>query len=186
MPTKKELRAEVRQKLAEQNSRDRSARSGVIATKLFKRKDFLEARRVCFYVSTPTEVATEAMIDRALEMGKEILVPLTDLKNKTLLVYEIKDRKTDLVKGILDIMEPRIEKAKPADVSSVDCVIVPGLVFDETGNRIGQGVGLYDRFLKTVKPAASKLGLAFGFQMVPRIPVEDHDVPLTAVLTEFP
>ena len=65
----------------------------------------------------------------------------------------------------------------------LDVVIVPLLAFDRQGNRIGMGGGYYDRFLKKY-PAALKIGLAFELQKIENIPVEPHDVPLDAIITE--
>ena len=55
------------------------------------------------------------------------------------------------------------------DLASVELIIVPGVAFDHTGNRMGRGRGFYDRLLKTT-PNAMKIGVAFNFQMLDEIP----------------
>lgn len=64
-------------------------------------------------------------------------------------------------KAKLNIMEPKSElKAQP---SSLHCLIIPGLAFDESANRLGRGAGYYDRYLANTKGA--KIGVAFNEQV---------------------
>ena len=130
------------------------------------------------------EVNTQPMIEEALKMGKKVLVPLADLENKELKLYEIRDMAVDLAPGTLDILEPRREKTRPADAKEADCVIVPGLAFGATGERLGRGAGFYDRFLSKLSAGTPKIALAFSFQVLPQIPQETHDHVVDFVLTE--
>ena len=63
-------------------------------------------------------------------------------------------------------------------------VIVPGIVFDKNGHRIGYGYGYYDRFFHKLDANVKKIGFAFDFQVVDKIPEEQHDVPMDVVITE--
>ena len=62
-------------------------------------------------------------------------------------------------------------------------VLVPGVAFDEKGMRLGYGGGFYDRYLKQ-KENLHRTGIAFGEQIVKRIPTEIHDHPMDDVITE--
>ena len=66
-------------------------------------------------------------------------------------------------------------------------VIVPLLAFDRRGGRLGQGGGHYDRTLEALERDAPvfKLGLAYAAQEVARVPAEEHDRRLDAILTEI-
>jgi len=64
-----------------------------------------------------------------------------------------------------------------------DLVLVPGLGFDPAGSRLGRGGGFYDRWLEA-NPGVKTLGLCFACQLVKKIPMEEHDVRVDAVLTE--
>ena len=184
MSTKKSLRVKVHQRLGSQSVESRKTRSLKVQKKLFSAPAFKKAHCVCFYVSLPSEVDTSGMIDKALELGKRVLVPRTNLENKELSLYEIKDRERDLKKGAYGVMEPRPAKARLARLEEVDCLVIPGVVFDKKNNRIGRGKGYYDRFLKKFGPGVLKIGLAFSFQVVSKIPVENHDMPVDQVLTD--
>lgn len=67
-----------------------------------------------------------------------------------------------------------------------DLVITPLLAFDRCGRRMGQGAGHYDRTLAALRArkVVFVLGLAYAGQEVARMPVEAHDQPLDAILTE--
>jgi 5-formyltetrahydrofolate cyclo-ligase len=62
-------------------------------------------------------------------------------------------------------------------------MIIPGVAFDSHGNRIGHGMGYYDRLLQK-KMSAHCLGLAFELQIVESIPTEKHDVKVEKIVTE--
>jgi 5-formyltetrahydrofolate cyclo-ligase len=65
-----------------------------------------------------------------------------------------------------------------------DVVVVPGLAFTASGDRLGQGGGWYDRFLAEVRGVCSTIGVCFAEQIVDVLPVEPHDVRLHHVVTD--
>ncbi len=74
------------------------------------------------------------------------------------------------------------EKIKEISIDELDLIIVPGVGYDEQGNRIGHGKGYYDNLLKN--SIALTIGLAFEFQIIKKIPIEKHDVTINKILTE--
>jgi 5-formyltetrahydrofolate cyclo-ligase len=60
--------------------------------------------------------------------------------------------------------------------------LVPGTAFDSSGHRIGYGKGYYDRLLK--KTTSSKIGIAYDFQIVKKVPAENHDIKMTQIVTD--
>ena len=184
MWTKKSLRQEMRNQLRAQSLEERDAKSLLIQEKLFRLDAYRRARTVCFFVGLDDEVNTLPMMESSLSAGKRVLVPLTDLENKELKLFEIHELRSDLTPGTLGILEPDPAKAQKADAVDAECVMVPGLAFDLKNGRLGRGAGFYDRFLAGLPLSAFKVGLAFSFQVFPEIPQEEHDHPLDAVLTE--
>jgi 5-formyltetrahydrofolate cyclo-ligase len=80
-----------------------------------------------------------------------------------------------------NIQEPK--QGVPTPSEKIDLVIVPMVVCDQQGHRVGYGKGYYDRFLKTCRPDCRKIGLSF-FEEVPVISdASDHDVRLNACIT---
>ena len=84
--------------------------------------------------------------------------------------------------GSYGILEPRIEKIRKTNVEDLELIIVPGIAFDKNGNRLGHGKGYYDRILG--KTNATKIGLAFEFQIVGKIPTNENDKPVDIIITE--
>lgn len=67
-------------------------------------------------------------------------------------------------------------------LSSLDCLLVPGLAFTTCGRRLGRGGGYYDRTLAALSPNAVALGVCFSLQIVTALPSEPHDQPVHGVL----
>jgi 5-formyltetrahydrofolate cyclo-ligase len=76
------------------------------------------------------------------------------------------------------------EDDPPPDPRTIDVVIVPGTAFTADGDRLGQGGGWYDRFLRTLPPNCVTIGVAFAPQLLDQLPVEPHDVRLDIVVTD--
>ena len=74
--------------------------------------------------------------------------------------------------------------AVKADISKIDLVLIPLVVFDRSGHRIGYGKGYYDRFLKQV-PQAMKLGVSLGPPLDTINGVGQHDIAMDACCTPF-
>ena len=124
-----------------------------------------------------SEGHTHEMIKDALR-NKTVIIPKvahSELEPSVIIDFD------NLIPAKFGILEP-IELMKIA-YKNIDLVLVPGIVFDKEGHRIGYGFGYYDKFLKKV-PKAVKVGLAFDFQIVDRIPAEEHDVPVDFIITE--
>ncbi|MEW5770792.1 MAG: 5-formyltetrahydrofolate cyclo-ligase [Pseudomonadota bacterium] len=87
------------------------------------------------------------------------------------------------------IPEPRHRPSDLLSARELDLILMPLVGFDDAGNRLGMGGGFYDRTLafrharrRWRKPLL--IGVAFGLQRCPPLPVERWDVPLDGVVTE--
>jgi 5-formyltetrahydrofolate cyclo-ligase len=88
----------------------------------------------------------------------------------------------DLKESSFGVLEPEstLNAVNPKDI---DLVLVPGLAFDKRGGRLGYGAGYYDSFLKEVKAEASKVAVAYSYQIIEKVPLEEHDVLIENILT---
>lgn len=77
--------------------------------------------------------------------------------------------------------QPRADAPRIAD-GDIGAVAVPGLAFDRSGHRLGRGAGWYDRFLARLDDEVLRIGVT-GDLVLDRLPVEDHDVAMTHLLT---
>lgn len=180
---KSKVREDIRKKLKKQPLFLRRKRSFEIGKKFLRSEEFKTAKVIFFYVSLPTEVDTKVLIDKALRLKKTVVVPLVRYKERKLVWYKIKNRKRDLKPGILGILEPDPQKTKKWPEKHVDLVVVPGLAFDRKLNRLGQGAGFYDRFLRKIYAEVPKIGLAFSCQIIKKVPIQKHDARLNKVIT---
>ena len=170
----KESIIEKRNSLSKEEIREKSSQ---IKNKLFNLKHYKNSKTIMFFVSFNSEVNTHEMIKDALK-NKIVVVPKVvqhEIEPSVIIDFD------NLISGKFGILEP-IEAMKIAH-KNIDLVLVPGVIFDKEGHRIGYGFGYFDKFLKKV-PKAIKIGLAFDFQVVDKIPREMHDVPVDMIVTE--
>ena len=129
-------------------------------------------------IDSKNEVNTNDIISFILNRNKRVIVP--KMFNKNLIHFEI-DQNTKFTKNILGIREP-IGKLR-FDKSLIEIIIVPLLVFDKSGHRVGYGEGYYDRFMSDIKNDVIKVGLSL-FEPVDKISdINQKDIPLNYVIT---
>lgn len=167
-----------------QSSRDIEKKSDNIKGELFTFSTFDEAETILFYLAVKDEVQTEKMIEESLQKDKRVVVPFIDWQRKEILPSEIKDLAKDVKIGILKIPQPKKNFYSPFSPASIDLVIIPGVVFDRKGNRLGFGGGFYDRFLGKLSDTTKLVGLAFELQLVDNVPSQSHDVAVDYLITE--
>lgn len=170
--TKKALRSKLLTSLKIQKEEERNNKSRLIKKKLFRTGVFDKAKTVMFYIAFDGEVNTQEMIKEAHKLGKTVVVPVCR-KDRTMRPC-ILEEGARLKKGLYGIGEPT--NREYISLNKVDLVIAPGVAFDKKGNRLGRGKGYYDRFLKTLPNGKTYIGLAFDFQILPKVPANDMDV----------
>lgn len=164
---------------------DINKKSEAIRSSLLALDDLQTSATICIYVSFRSEVLTLPIIYSLLELGKQVTVPLTRVRERRLDIVTINDPERDLIPGYCGIAEPRKEllPQRLVDPQSLEQIILPGSVFDEHGGRFGYGGGYYDRLLAQV-PRAGRTALAFELQIVEKLPLADHDQLLDRIVTE--
>lgn len=160
----------------------RLRKSELIKERLFKERDFRNARCVMWYVSTEEEVDTRRMIEETLRMGKRVCVPVVLKGSRKMVVSEIKESGI-LHKGCYGIYQPKDSSVDPVPLEEIDLVVVPGVAFDRGNMRLGRGHGYYDRFLSDLPEDVTTIGLAFDVQLVEKLPQDSHDVPVSRTIT---
>lgn len=182
MEGKSEIRKSMLERLRMMEEKKRPEKSRAIEKRLRETAEFKGAGSVFCYVSKRHEADTRHLIKRMLAEGKEVFVPKTDKKGHNLSVCRIMDFEKDLKKGAFGIMEPVTASVK--DIRKIGMWIIPGIAFDERGYRVGHGKGYFDSFFREGKGSGIKTGLAYSFQIVPRIPEKRYDVPVDLVVTD--
>lgn len=154
--------------------------SGQIAARVQTLEAFRRAKVVACYLALPHEVQTAPLLAECRRLGQRVCVPAFDDRSGC---YRLAWLTTNdiLTPGRWQVPEP-IEPNWISHPEAVNVVMVPGLAFDAEGHRLGHGSGGFDRLLE--KLDAFKIGLAFAAQIKPRVPVELHDIPMDAVVTD--
>ncbi|APT76621.1 hypothetical protein LN42_09700 [Marinitoga sp. 1137] len=105
------------------------------------------------------------LFPKVISDEKMIFIPVNDI-NK-------------LKKGKFGIMEPEGTEY----TEDIDIYIVPGVAFDLDLYRLGYGGGFFDRYF-SVHKKTQLIGVGFDFQILEKLPVDDHDIQMNLVITE--
>ena len=176
------LRKEVLHKRNSMSHFEISMKSKLIQQKLIESPVFNQSKSIGLYLAIGSEVQTREIINYALDLGKTVLLPRIMSNDLRFYVVDQKDfEKNSFDVNRFGIKEPEIDN-KPADF--IDLLIIPGIVFDMYGFRIGYGYGYYDKYL-TINKYSKSIGLAYDFQFIKKpIPILPHDRKIDVLITE--
>ena len=112
---------------------------------------------------------------------KNFLISLPKIKKNSQMDFFYWSTKDPLNINKYGIPEPKSSKVRYPDI-----LLVPLVAFDKDFNRVGYGGGFYDRYIKKVKKIKKliTIGLAYSFQKVKKIPINENDIQLDFVITE--
>lgn len=128
-----------------------------------------------------SEIDPRPLLDVLRIKGARLCLPI--VANKTTILFRELVRGAELIDTGFGTRGP----GENAEVLDPDILIMPLSAYDLNGGRIGYGAGHYDRAIQRLldKGLAPRLiGLAFECQQVSNVPMEDHDQPLGAMITE--
>lgn len=163
---------------AELDRRLRERVEELLAEELLAAGGWLARTGIYAYVSHGGEPDTRGLLERFWELGIPVAVPRVEGADMTFCQVS---SFADLEAGYRGILEPR--KACPAAAWPKAPVLVPGAAFTRNGGRLGWGGGYYDRFLAR-EPQRLRIALAYGSQVMERLPLEAHDLPVDVLVTE--
>ena len=153
-----------------------------IFSKLIGLDAYKAANTVLTYVSTDIEVDTIKFIKHALNDGKTVAVPRCVPNTRDMVFYVINSLR-DLERGPFSVLEPILKKCrKLTDFKGAFC-IVPALVYDRYGYRLGYGKGYYDRFL-SAHPNMFLVGIGYCCCTVTELIHGRFDVAVDTLVTE--
>lgn len=181
---KKKLRQQVRAVLERMTAADRADKSGRAQRSLTALPEFARARSVMIYLPMVEEARTDEIAQAAWAAGKRVLAPRVDLPTRSMDALEIYSLTRDLSPGPYDILQPT--RGEPCPPGQIDLIVVPALAFCRNGGRLGRGAGFYDRFLLQARKMDGPVacGLAFDEQLIPEVPMFDHDQWLDMLVTD--
>lgn len=142
---------------------------------------YTNASVIFAFVSFKSEVNTHIIIEHALKNSKTIYVPRIQSMEKGMEIFKINSLE-DLKTGYFNILEPK-ESCFPADSNNIDLILMPGVAFDRQGGRVGYGKGFYDGFLRRMNKEVDKIALAYDFQILDKVPMDEFDIKIDGLVT---
>ncbi|MBQ2855031.1 MAG: 5-formyltetrahydrofolate cyclo-ligase [Oscillospiraceae bacterium] len=176
LPTKQDLRSRIRRQKQAMSPEDVKIRSDALCRLVLNTEAYRRAKTIYGYLPFNQEVQLQPLLQQALRDSKQIALPKCYGREMRFILTEDLSR----------IQHRPIGAPEPIDDGPIardphGLVIVPGLIFDPRGYRIGYGGGYYDRFLSS-EPEHPTIALCFDFQVLPRLEPEPHDIPVDTVL----
>ena len=160
----------------------RRAASVAILARVCAMPAYATANVVLAYMGFGTEIETNAFFERIIADGKTAVLPRVDRASQSLRLHSARSA-SELLTSKWGIREPRAD-ASAVSIDEVDFVLLPGVAFDRSGNRLGYGRGYYDKLLSAANPALARVAAAFACQVVKRVPVGSHDKKVQCIFTE--
>jgi len=142
-------------------------------------------KRIGVYASMPQELGTQPLIALALARGCEVYLPrITSLRARTMRFVKFSELGREHALGMHE--PPGMEHLS---ARFLDTIFVPAVALDLRGARLGHGIGFYDRTLAFRRARGHwrgprLVGLAYSFQVVPRVPVTATDVFMDTIVTD--
>ncbi len=174
---RRRLRAAGRLARSRVTGADRARATGAVVASLLSLPELAGATRVLLTVAVGDELDLAAARSGLHDRGTTVALPVVDGDD---LVAVDWDPDVPLRPGWHDVPEP----VGPPSPAPPDVVVLPALVLDRQGGRLGYGGGHFDRFLAGPGHGATTIGAVFDEQLVAAVPLRTHDVVLDVVVTD--
>ncbi|MGP4067726.1 5-formyltetrahydrofolate cyclo-ligase [Halobacillus sp. B29] len=148
---------------------------------LFKSDLWKNAKMIGMTISQEHEWSTYPIIDQGWREHKQVVVPKCIPKTREMDFYKLEDY-GQLETVYFGLKEPDPAAAEKVKKEEIHLLLVPGLLFDNCGYRIGYGGGYYDRFLEEFD--GETIMIASEVQKVSSLPIENFDQRVDHILTE--
>lgn len=176
--SKAELRQKIRSALGKISLAVRMTESHDLCRRL--EPQLQSAHTILFFAPLSDELDVWPLLEKLLPTKKICALPAFDAAVQFYSARRVKNLETDIFTGKFGVSEP-LDSCEEIPLNRFDLVLVPGVAFDLSGNRLGRGKGFYDRILATA--SGVKCGVAYDFQLVDEIPTESHDAKVNFIFT---
>lgn len=177
METKAQIRKHYKSKREQLTEAEVASASEKICSVILGCDIYETAESIGFYYPLGNEVRLNELVKRAWQDGKKTFFP--KVQGEDMEFYKITDF-SQLKEGCFHVMEPMdIASSK----EEPELVFVPGVVFDEEGNRAGYGKGYYDRYFAKHSHSV-RVGVAYEMQLANSLPAEPQDIQMQYLATE--
>ena len=139
----------------------------------------LNSKNIGGYYPSNYEIDDLELLDLLKKKNFKVSLPIIK-KNNQMNFYNW-SRNDPLKINKFGIPEPLASK-----IIYPDILLVPLVAYDSYLNRLGYGGGYYDRYIEKLEKIKKviKIGLAFSFQKISSIPINQYDKKLDFIVTE--
>ncbi|WP_194840807.1 5-formyltetrahydrofolate cyclo-ligase [Filobacillus milosensis] len=153
-----------------------------ISNRLYLSEWWMSSDVIALTIARKIELETLPIIETAWKQQKTVVIPKCYPDQDHSMNFYKFTNQHELENVFLDLYEPKEDKQKLVQPSEIDLIIVPGLLYDYQGYRIGYGGGYYDRYLS--KYSNAKISIAMEQQLVKHLPHDQYDLPVDGIITE--
>ena len=160
-------------------------KSQQITDLFFQNFDLLKVENIHIFlpIIKHNEINTWLIIRRLQQNFPKITILIPKIIPES---FEIENFLLDEKKLVVNpwgILEPSGENQEKIEQKEIDLVIIPLLVFDKNGNRVGYGKGFYDRFLQQCNPKILKIGVCLEEAIETIEDVDEFDIKMDFCIT---
>lgn len=178
---KTDLRQEYLSKRAALPAEEKRQRDEKINRLILSSASFRYANTVLAYFPRESEIDVRPALREALALGKRVALPRVEGEHR--MTYRLVESLDGLVPGAFGILEPSADAPVYAETAGdTSLCLVPGVIFDVHGFRIGYGGGYYDRFLHEYHGASA--GIVYRDFILPSLPHGRFDLALPVMITD--
>jgi len=185
---KKLVRKDIRMRINKLTAAQKEEQSIAITNKLLSLDCYKSCNSLSVYLSMPTEVYTNQILQDIFKRRKKCYIPHYIGETMSMVRLKDQDDYDNLPLTSWNIKQPSDNEVRACaiDDGGLDLIIVPGLAFTTNGLRLGRGKGYYDTYFTRYKERFGKqpylIGLAYDCQLLEELPVDEYDIQLDCVL----
>lgn len=178
---KQQLRAKLKSLLNKSSSLDLNTFSSKINSELLKLIKTNNWRRIGLFAPIHEEPNIWQIFENSTNETQSLQCFFPRIVSQNRIEFVEVHSRAELLIGKYSILEPSAESLK-VDPSTLDVIFIPGLAFDQHGNRLGRGKGYYDKLLKTLSKKVTRVGVCFPFQVMEQVPHDENDQAVNRVV----
>ena len=144
-------------------------------------EEFRTAKRVGLYSPYKNEVRTEKIFENGDRNRKQLYYPAIDPEEGMIAYFRVMEM-SELKPDEAGFRQPNQKKSRVRDIDNMEMLIVPAVVVDLSGCRLGFGKGFYDTCLDEFR--GFRVALVYDDQVVSDLPIKSGPRRLDWIVTE--
>jgi 5-formyltetrahydrofolate cyclo-ligase len=167
--TKQELRAIYRKKRSEIPEKTRMSYNSSLIEQILLKIEGLQHIAIFLPIEKFHEIDLKPLL-----ANKQFkwYAPISNFEDRSMQFVQV-SQDSEIIANEFGIPEPKLEVAIAPDL--LDAIVVPMLIADKNGYRVGYGKGFYDAFLKKCSANCLKIGVSYFPPIEVISDVEQHD-----------